>query len=153
MQRSGLSEYQRSRFSKGSESTRDRRDSRSSVSSHASISNTISMLMDEDTATSIFSRFANDMAIHLPIISIAPTTDPQEFRKAYPLLYLSILDAASSGFCTHDVQREVRVLLSQSYNYRMVRSDAFSIELLQALIISAAWHRRLENLHSPEQYA
>jgi hypothetical protein len=111
----------------------------------------INQTIDDDTATGIFNRYVTDMAAHLPVIALPPDTRASEVRRSRPLLYLAILDIASAGFCDLDSQRKLRKLLIQVYAHCMLRSAEYTIELLQALILSATWYRPIEPVQPGEQ--
>lgn len=79
------------------------------------------------------------MAPNLPFVMFPADTKASDVRKSTPIVFLSILDIASAGFCEVAVQRNIRKLIVQLYLHYMLRTNEYSLPLLQALIISAAW--------------
>ncbi|KAF7181895.1 hypothetical protein CNMCM7691_001283 [Aspergillus felis] len=54
--------------------------------------------LDDRTAETIFGRYLTNMAPKLPVVVFAPGTTAADVRSGNPLLFLAILDVASSGF-------------------------------------------------------
>ncbi|GMF73091.1 unnamed protein product [Aspergillus oryzae] len=91
------------------------------------------------------------MAPTFPAVVFPPGTTAADVRKDNPILLLAILDVASSGFCELEIQRRLRKLVVQTYVHCMLRSDQYTLGLLQALIVSATWYRSIEPLEPGEQ--
>ncbi|KLJ11880.1 hypothetical protein EMPG_12973 [Blastomyces silverae] len=118
---------------------------------HSYIDAKISQNINETTAASIFNRYATAMAPNLPFVVFPEGTRAATIRKSKPAVFLAILDVASAGFCEVAAQRKIRRLLVQVYLHYMLRTNEYSLPLLQALIISATWYRPIEPTQPGEQ--
>ncbi|GIJ85943.1 hypothetical protein Asppvi_004814 [Aspergillus pseudoviridinutans] len=107
--------------------------------------------LDDRTTETIFGRYLTNMAPTFPVVVFAPGTKAADVRSANPLLFLAILDVASSGFCALETQRKLRKLIVQAYVHCMLRTEQYTIGLLQALIVSATWYRTIEPVEPGEQ--
>ncbi|KAE8419711.1 hypothetical protein BDV36DRAFT_130925 [Aspergillus pseudocaelatus] len=115
------------------------------------LAKSITPYLDHATTEIIFSRYITNMASAFPAVVFPPGTTAADVRKDNPILLLAILDVASSGFCELEIQRRLRKLIVQTYVHCMLRSDQYTLGLLQALIISATWYRSIEPLEPGEQ--
>ncbi|GMG27072.1 unnamed protein product [Aspergillus oryzae] len=111
----------------------------------------ITPYLDNATTEIIFKRYITNMAPTFPAVVFPPGTTAADVRKDNPILLLAILDVASSGFCELEIQRRLRKLVVQTYVHCMLRSDQYTLGLLQALIVSATWYRSIEPLEPGEQ--
>ncbi|OGM48751.1 Zn(II)2Cys6 transcription factor [Aspergillus bombycis] len=111
----------------------------------------ITPYLDHATTDIIFSRYITNMAPTFPAVVFPPSTRAADVRKNNPILLLAILDVASSGFCELEIQRKLRKLIVQTYVHCMLRSDQYTLGLLQALIVSATWYRSIVPLEPGEQ--
>ncbi|KKZ64714.1 hypothetical protein EMCG_09386 [[Emmonsia] crescens] len=111
----------------------------------------ISQNIDETTASTIFNRYVTAMAPNLPFVVFPKGSRATTIRKSKPVVFLAILDVASAGFCEVAAQRNIRRLIVQVYLHYMLRTDEYSLPLLQALIISATWYRPIEPTQPGEQ--
>ncbi|KAE8316518.1 hypothetical protein BDV41DRAFT_573800 [Aspergillus transmontanensis] len=111
----------------------------------------ITPYLDHATMEIIFNRYITNMAPTFPAVVFPPGTTAADVRKNNPILLLAILDVASSGFCELEIQRRLRKLIVQTYVHCMLRSDQYTLGLLQALIVSATWYRSIEPLEPGEQ--
>ncbi|KAL2844753.1 hypothetical protein BJY01DRAFT_248033 [Aspergillus pseudoustus] len=107
--------------------------------------------LDKHATETIFRRYVTDMAPSLPVVVFPPGTTGSDIRKENPILFLSILDVASSGFCALEIERKIRKLIVQTYVHCMLRSEQYTLGLLQALIVSATWYRTIEPVEPGEQ--
>jgi hypothetical protein len=107
--------------------------------------------LDDRTAETIFGRYLSNMAPTFPVVVFPQGTTAANVRSDNPLLFLAILDVASSGFCALETQRKLRKLIVQAYVHCMLRAEQYTIGLLQALIVSATWYRTIEPVEPGEQ--
>ncbi|GES58780.1 Zn(II)2Cys6 transcription factor [Aspergillus terreus] len=91
------------------------------------------------------------MASTFPVVVFPPGTTAADVRRNNPVLFLAILDVASSGFCELGTQRKLRKLIVQAYVHCMLRTEQYTLGLLQALIVSATWYRTIEPVEPGEQ--
>ena len=101
-------------------------------------------LIDTETATTMFSRYINDMAPHMPAVVFPSKSSAGEIRKTKPILFLAILSVASGR---DDPKLQVTLLkeLGRMYADHIICRGDKSLELVQALQISTIWY-------SPEAY-
>ncbi|GFF46782.1 hypothetical protein IFM61606_02648 [Aspergillus udagawae] len=107
--------------------------------------------LDDRTTETIFSRYVTNMASTFPVVVFPPGTTAADVRSNNPVLFLAILDVASSGFCALETQRKLRKLIVQAYVHCMLRTEQYTLGLLQALIVSATWYRTIEPVKPGEQ--
>lgn len=112
---------------------------------------TVTPYLDHATMETIFNRYLTDFAPTFPAVIFPPRTKGSDVRKLNPVLFYAILDVASPGFCDLDVQRRLRKLVVQTYVHYMLRTDLYTLGLLQALVVSATWCRSIEPLQPGEQ--
>ncbi|KAE8139791.1 hypothetical protein BDV38DRAFT_280708 [Aspergillus pseudotamarii] len=115
------------------------------------LAKSITPYLDHAMTEIIFNRYITNMAPTFPAVVFPPGTTAADVRKDNPILLLAILDVASSGFCELEIQRRLRKLIVQTYVHCMLRSDQYTLGLLQALIVSATWYRSIEPLEPGEQ--
>lgn len=107
--------------------------------------------LDARTTETIFSRYLTYMVPTFPVVVFAPGITAADVRRKNPILFLAILDVASSGFCALETQRKLRKLIVQAYVHCMLRTEQYTLGLLQALIVSATWYRTIEPVEPGEQ--
>ena len=107
--------------------------------------------LDGRTTEVIFSHYLSNMASTFPVVAFPPGITAADVRSNNPVLFQAILDVASSGFCTLETQRKVRKLIVQVYVHYMLRTEQYTLGLLQALIVSATWYRTIEPVEAGEQ--
>ena len=81
------------------------------------------------------------MAIHLPAVMFSSETTAEEVRKETPILFLSILVAASVGMTGLKMQQELAQVLLGAFADRVIRHTEKSIPLIQALLVATIWYR------------
>ncbi|WPH04803.1 Hypothetical protein R9X50_00769900 [Acrodontium crateriforme] len=126
----------------------------SSSSEHASprTEAMIGEIVDDDIANAVFEEFTTNMLPEFPFVVFPPGTTARDVWKNTPITFLAILDVSADGFCDIEASRRLRKLLVQAYATGLLGATAdFSLALLQALIISATWHRAIEPAQPGEQ--
>lgn len=113
--------------------------------------NTVTPHLDHATMETIFNRYVTHFAPTFPAVIFPPRTKGLDVRRLNPVLFYAILDVASPGFCELNVQRRLRKLIVQTYVHYMLRTDLYTLGLLQALVVSAIWCRSIEPLQPGEQ--
>lgn len=108
-------------------------------------------IIDQDTASILFEHFTASMLPGFPFMAFPHNTSARHVWKNTPITFLAILDAAADGFCEPETARKLRRLLVQVYSTCVLGTSSFSLPLLQALIISAVWHRTIESAQPGEQ--
>ncbi|GAW14714.1 hypothetical protein ANO14919_041170 [Xylariales sp. No.14919] len=91
-----------------------------------------------DEMSTLFRRYTDRMAIHLPAVVFQPGTTASEIRTTTPILFLSIMSVASSE--TPNTQRHLVKELMQIFAEKIIIYGQKSLELVQALIISVVWY-------------
>ncbi|THX03090.1 hypothetical protein D6D18_03854, partial [Aureobasidium pullulans] len=111
----------------------------------------IGRAIDGETANMIFEHFTASMLPNFPFTALPLDNGREDVRKNNPILLLAILDAAGDGFWDLEVSRRLRKLLIQVYSTFLRETAVYSMSTLQALIISAIWHRDVGEEQSGEQ--
>ena len=96
-------------------------------------------VLDPATASEIFQYYKDKMMEHMPAVRLAPGTTSGEIRRTKPTLFLAILSVAS----THkypELQRMLNREAMETYANKVIVKGEKSLELVQALQISAIWH-------------
>ena len=101
----------------------------------------ISEIMDRQTASKIFYRYLSDMAFHLPVVVFPSGTTADEVRSSKPILFLSILVAASVGMTDLKKQHDLAQVLMGAFADRVIRFGDKSLCLIQALLVATIWYR------------
>ncbi|KAK5635824.1 hypothetical protein RRF57_011536 [Xylaria bambusicola] len=91
-----------------------------------------------DEMATLFKRYTDRMAIHLPAVVFPPGTTAAEIRITRPILFLSIMSVASSE--TPNMQRQLVKELMQIFADKIIMRGHKSLELVQAIIISVVWY-------------
>lgn len=123
----------------------------SSDQSAPDIKSILEDIIDEDMASILFEHFTASMLPGFPFMAFPHNTSARHVWKNTPITFLAILDAAADGFCEPETARKLRRLLVQVYSTCVLGTSPFSLPLLQALIISATWHRTIESAQPGEQ--
>lgn len=89
----------------------------------------------------VFDRYVTDMAPHLPAIVFDPGTVAATVRLQKPILFLSILVAASKGLLDLDVQEQLATLQLDIFADGIIRNGTKSLEIVQAMLLSTIWYR------------
>lgn len=103
-------------------------------------------ILDAPTAAKIFSYYTNNMAGHMPIVVIPPEVTAGMIRKNKPTLFLAILSVASAQDYP-DLQGILTREIMNAYADRLIRKHERSLELIQALQLSATWYSKDANFY------
>jgi hypothetical protein len=96
-------------------------------------------LLSMATARQLLDIYRTDLFPHYPMVPISPSTSADELRSTKPTLFLAII-AAAAGKENSDLSATLDKEVLQAYASRsLVRSEK-SLELVQALLISAVWY-------------
>ncbi|KAF7190276.1 Transcription factor himD [Pseudocercospora fuligena] len=90
------------------------------------------------TARQLFETYKNELYPHYPLVYIAPSVTADDLRYTKPALFLAII-AAASGKENADLSAALDKEVLQSYATRSLVQSQKSLELVQALLISAVW--------------
>ena len=96
-------------------------------------------LINADMATEMFNCFVNRMSPHMPAIAFPPGTTAADVRKSKPTLFLAIL-SASSGLSHPALQRVLTKEIMSIYADRIICNGEKTLEIIQALQVSALWY-------------
>ena len=107
-------------------------------------------ILDVATAFEIFNHYAKDMASHLPIVVFSTDVVAENIRKSMPTLFLAILSVAS-GQDHSSLQPILAKEIMRTFADRIVCNGEKSLELVQALQVSAIWYWP-ENERDTKQY-
>ncbi|KAK4549531.1 hypothetical protein LTR36_006528 [Oleoguttula mirabilis] len=102
-------------------------------------------MLSMGTARQLYSMYRTDLYPHYPMVAIPDSVSADDMRQAKPTLFLAVIAAASSK-----VDSELSAALDkevlQAYATRSLVQSEKSLELVQALLISAIWY------HPPSRF-
>jgi hypothetical protein len=102
-------------------------------------------------ATDMFNCFVERMSPHMPAIAFPPGTTAADVRKSKPTLFLAIL-SASSGLSHPALQKILTKEVMGIYADRIVCNGEKTLEIIQALQVSALWYWPPENFEELKFY-
>ena len=108
------------------------------------VKNGISHIVSDRTANAIYERYCVELAVNISAVMPDAAASAAEVRSAKPVLFLAILAAASGGVCDADTQKRLRCLTAIVLSHCFPRDSEYTLELVQAAIVSALWHTPAE---------
>ncbi|KAK0313905.1 hypothetical protein LTR01_002162 [Friedmanniomyces endolithicus] len=97
------------------------------------------------TARQLVETYKKDLFPHFPTIPIAASITADELRRTRPTLFLAVI-AAASGKENSDLSATLDKEILEAYATRSLMNSEKSLELVQALLISAVWY------HPPSEF-
>ena len=114
--------------------------------------NRINSLISPDMAATIFNRYTTKLAPHLPAVVFPPDTTAEQVFKERPILYVCILSAASHGMLHPDIAKQITREAVGAIADCVVRNGAKSLELIQAMQVTALWYKPPEKAEQTNFY-
>ena len=114
--------------------------------------NRINSLISPDMASTVFNRYTTKLAPHLPAVVFAPGTTAEQVFKEKPILYVCILSAASHGTLHPDISKQIGREAIGAIADCVVRNGAKSLELIQAMQVTALWYKPPEKAEQTNFY-
>ncbi|KAL1652319.1 hypothetical protein SLS58_000446 [Diplodia intermedia] len=108
------------------------------------ISYEVDRCISPDVADRIVSRYINALMPAFPAVPLPQETTAQHLREEKPLLFLSVLSAASFGcdpLVPAEAQRYLADLLQSWFAELIWRRQDKSLEIVQALLVCVLWYR------------
>ena len=108
-------------------------------------------LIDIQTASLAFDHYVNKVAVKMPMVVFRPGTTMEVVRRDKPTLFLAIIATAVGKF-NKDAQLP---LLTETYKViadRVIVKGEKSLELIQAILVSAIWYMPPDNLDELKFY-
>lgn len=105
------------------------------------VSRRVAEIVDAATASRIFEHYVSDMAGHMPAVVFPPGTRADDVRKQQPILFLSILVAASIGMAPSAMQMELHALLLSTLADSVISNVEKRLDVVQALLVAVIWYR------------
>jgi hypothetical protein len=96
-------------------------------------------LISMATARLLFETYRRDLFPNYPLVLIPPSVTADEVRQRKPALFLAII-AAAAGKDDSELSAMLDNKVLHCYAERHVMNSEKSLELVQALLISAAWY-------------
>ncbi len=96
-------------------------------------------LISIEEAAECFLRFTDIMLPHFPVVVFTPGITAAVVRRTRPVLFLAILGAAS-GHLGEGVRKMLVEELMRTYANRIIMRGDKSLDLLQAIQVSAIWY-------------
>lgn len=123
-----------------------------SYSSPEEFATRINSLISPELATTIFERYVNKLAPHLPAVVFPAGTTAEQLFKDKPILYVCVLSAASHGTLSPDLSQQVAKEAVGAIADCVVRNGAKSLELIQAMQVTALWYKPPEKAEQTNFY-
>jgi len=108
-------------------------------------------LLSMDLASEIFNRYITDMAPNFPAVVFSPGTTAAQVRATKPVLFLSIL-AAASGTSHTELYRALNKEIIKTLADCCIIIGEKRLELVQALIITTLWYHASEHFEELKFY-
>jgi hypothetical protein len=102
--------------------------------------------IDESTAKLLFTKFTTDLAPHFPFLKFPIDISVAEFQLKKPILSLAILSASAASLYP-PLGQALASKLEKLYAHHVVVEGDKSLEIVQALLISAVWY------HPPDSFS
>lgn len=102
------------------------------------VENGITQIVSVRTGDTIYNRYCVELLANFPAVVVDPAAP--EVRSSKPVLFLAILAAASGGVCDFETQKRLKCLLTIVLTHCFPKKSEYSLELVQASIVSALWH-------------
>ncbi|KAL9093038.1 MAG: hypothetical protein Q9165_004176 [Trypethelium subeluteriae] len=95
-------------------------------------------IVSEPAAKQLMGIYVNDLYPHYPILKIPANMDIQHFRRSKPTLFLAVIAAAAAN-TDPSLYGTLSSEILRAYAIKIVMSNEKTLELVQALSISAVW--------------
>lgn len=102
-------------------------------------------ILSMTTARQLVDVYRNDLFPHYPMVALPISLSADEMRQTKPTLFLAVI-AAAAGKENSDLSATLDHEVLQAYATRSLVQSEKSLELVQALLISAIWY------HPPSKY-
>lgn len=112
----------------------------------------INALISPETASTIFDRYVTQLAPHLPAVVFPAGTTAEQIWREKPILYVCILSCASHGIVHPDIGRDLTREAVGAIADCVVRNGAKSLELIQAMQVTALWYKPPERAEQTNFY-
>lgn len=112
----------------------------------------INTLVSPEQGAVLFERYNNQLAPHLPAVVFPPGTTAEQLYREKPLLYLAVIGAASHGQIEPEITRELIREAIGAFADCAVRNGAKSLEVVQAMQITALWYKPPERTEQTNFY-
>ena len=114
--------------------------------------NRVNSLIPPDMASAIFNRYITQLSPHLPAVVFPPGTTADQVFREKPILYVCILSAASFGQIHPDTSKKIGREAVGAIADCVVRNGAKSLELIQAMQVTALWYKPPEQAEQTNFY-
>ncbi|KAJ5481115.1 hypothetical protein N7539_007009 [Penicillium diatomitis] len=108
-------------------------------------------LVDVETAHATFDRYVTKCATELPFVVFPPGTTMGYVRREKPILFLAIL-ATTIGPFKKEVQAKLLDDIYRLIAERVIVKGEKSLELVQALLVTAIWYQPPDNMEELKFY-
>lgn len=97
-------------------------------------------IVSVELAGRMFQHYVTNLATIFPAVVFPPDTPSSDIRRQRPVLFLSILTAASAEF-DGLLQGKLHSELLKCFSDQIIHRGIKTLELVQALTVSVLWHR------------
>lgn len=103
-------------------------------------------MLSLNTATRLYDDYTQYLAPHYPLVVFDPAYSAERLRRERPLLFLAVL-AASAVKSDPTLYGQLSAAVVQAYAENLVLDGEKSLEVVQAIIVTAVW------FYPPEKFA
>lgn len=108
-------------------------------------------LLNADLASTLFDRYVQEMAPHMPAVVFPSGTTAADIRKSKPILFVAIL-AVGAATDHPELAKQLTKEIMQTYAERIINRGEKSLELIQALLVSTIWYWPPEHFEEVKFY-
>lgn len=108
-------------------------------------------LLTADLAGSLFDRYVQDMAPHMPAVVFPSGTTSADVRKSKPILFLAVL-AVGASTDHPQLATQLTKEVMQTYAERVINRGEKSLQLIQAMLVSTIWYWPPEHFEEVKFY-
>lgn len=109
-------------------------------------------IVSQETGTQLFDRYVTKLSPHMPAVVFSRDTSAEQIRDEKPILYVCILSAAAAGILHPDISRDLARESIRTIADCVVCNGAKSLELIQAMQVTALWYKPPEKAEQTNFY-
>ena len=109
-------------------------------------------LISMEIATTLFQRYIDELVVHYPIVPLPRGITAERVRHTKPILFLSIISAAASSTADQHIYQALNTVNITVLTENIFKKGRKSLELVQALLITAVWDYPLDDFEHLKFY-
>ena len=105
-----------------------------------------------EIAMKLFQRYNDELVVHYPIVPLPRGITADQVRRSRPILFLSIISAAAASTSEQHVYQALNTMNITILTENIFMKGKKSLELIQALLITAVWDYPLDDFEHLKFY-